>query len=856
MKRTAVARGLGSDLGRADGTSFALGKVAWRRCRVTLCVSIPFVHPNRHNSGFFRMLLRNPDGRKGVVRSRVRSKPLIMNPNLLKIRRLLPTCARLCALALLVAGSKSPAAIDGPPWDQLDVEEPPCEKPLTLNVGNDFFFEIANDLPGQSSYNDLVRLYQRKSWAALDERVLHFQETYPKSDLNEAVTYLIAQSLFERIDKPEATAVRRAEQATRNALLSYPQSKLAPVIYATAGAFWLKQRQYQKAISLFEGAKVSYPKSEVGCILNLGSGEGSFRLGSYSEALQKLELVVSRCHNFRLLTAANLRLIDTKAALGSGDVETEYEKVFERDASYVDRFYQSALFNVGELKYRRGLYNEARFYFDRFIKREKRGASCTPNAMKRLADISFVTGAPLEATAGLYLAVKDMAPASDVGRFCQLHALLLTLHLNKKAEHDRRIRLVDEEGNRIVDDSLRKRIFLEKGLALLNIGDFGALPYLAKMKKLPGMPLTVGPLADFVRSKMSRHLESSLGGPPNKSIAFIEQNWGTWFKYTLYESLIKGFYEIAATRQFAEQMDNGKVDEAFTTLKRWRDSDFWSAAGPSIEARDVVASNLLKGLFTETDAESKLSLALIQHPDVTHPFLSKEFQIVEVVAAAQIKNDERLVEYFQNANREIASVTRPVKPLTRAYLTLARVRALRELKRYDEAEAALAGTGYLAQYDSVIRERLALYEASGQIEEAYKAGRELWDKAPKSWRVDGIQKLRNLVLNGKLWQNGPEVLALARAQGLSGAEIVPFYFLAGKSQFETNKCRDAIPNLEMAIKLDPKFKERPEAQYRLGKCYLNEKKPQAARQEWDSVAKENDPFWSGLAKNELQLLDR
>ena len=116
-----------------------------------------------------------------------------------------------------------------------------------------------------------------------------------------------------------------------------------------------------------------------------------------------------------------------------------------------------------------------------------------PYALKRMADIAFQSGEDWEKVAGLYLAVHDRAPLTDVGRFSYIHALLLGLKTLPKVEHGRRMKVIDGEIDLIKDEAFRELAYLEKGLARLDAGERSAVDYLVRLNQRTAFNLEKGP---------------------------------------------------------------------------------------------------------------------------------------------------------------------------------------------------------------------------------------------------------------------------------------------------------------------------------------------------------------------------
>ena len=203
------------------------------------------------------------------------------------------------------------------------------------------------------------------------------------------------------------------------------------------------------------------------------------------------------------------------------------------------------------MKYLDRDYATAKFYFKEYMDNEGPDAQCVPYAVKRLADIAFRQNEPWEKVVGMYLAVRDKSPLTDVGRFSYIHALLLGLRTFPKVEYSRRMKIIDEQIDQIKDEAFRETAYLEKGLALLDTGERGALDYLVRLNERSSFDLQKGPIGTFVRQRLLEILQDEVsvavkGDPHRKkddSAIFgpLEEAFPIWLKGTPYENSARNF---------------------------------------------------------------------------------------------------------------------------------------------------------------------------------------------------------------------------------------------------------------------------------------------------------------------------
>ncbi|NBY20565.1 hypothetical protein EBQ74_10085 [bacterium] len=97
-----------------------------------------------------------------------------------------------------------------------------------VETAKETFTTIANDLPGRTEYNELVKTFHRGQWEKLDQGFDEFSSMFEDSPLREAVAFLRVESLFDRINEKDSPILPEAEKALRETLLLYPRSKLIP----------------------------------------------------------------------------------------------------------------------------------------------------------------------------------------------------------------------------------------------------------------------------------------------------------------------------------------------------------------------------------------------------------------------------------------------------------------------------------------------------------------------------------------------------------------------------------------------------------------------------------------------------
>jgi tetratricopeptide (TPR) repeat protein len=756
---------------------------------------------------------------------------------------------------------------------ELDAPQQYCEGSLSLSVATDYFYEISNDLPGREEYNALVALYRKKYWAELDHGIEVFEKTFERSPLREATVFLQAQSLFERAVPGDDAAANKAEKSWRAALLLYPKSTLAPVLAATAGDFLLRTGQFERALSVYRSAEDAFASASLSCVFRMGEAEAGFQLRDWAHTDQILRDLISGCRNFRLHTAALIRQAEGMLRRQDPGVAFAYEKILENDGGYVERFYPTAFFNLGEMKYQEGRYGEAKYYFSQYVKNERKDAPCIPGALKRQADIAAREQAPLETVAGKYLTVHEASPASDWGRFCYAHGLLITLNPVTRPELDRRMRIADDQVDAIKDGDIQTRVQLEKGLASLDWGELGALAYLTKIRESTHIDLQKGGLGRFIRAKIVSVAMEAMAKPEDPDggdpLIVFEGRYRDWLQGTPDDAWAQAFYAGIIEKRFQAQLTAGNRSAAVDALDHWRASPLWNQASPPAAQSTQIARAILSDLTQtaiaprpseaatkQADAVREAAVGYVKRAGSLKPFLGGPRAMALAFASFQAGDTAPLEPYLDKGGDLIAASAKQAGEPLASLTWLAAAQAWRRKGDFVSAEKALAS---VRADDLKVRrdwEWVGVLRDAGKLERALGVAEKLYGVVSGGDRNAVLAEMSGLVRDGSLWRKAASLLSLAEKAGVTGKAIAPYYYLAGRAAFEQANCRGSEKLYQSALLLDAAAPESPEALYRIGKCLVREKKWQAARDEYDKLIRLNDTFWSALAQNEIKLLSK
>lgn len=769
----------------------------------------------------------------------------------------------LCVFAF--AGKLSPPSFMS--LKQLDFDHDFCDGHADLGVGADTFVEIENPLRGTGEYNALIQKYQAKDYAGLEEGIGFFRKVHESSPLIEAVTFLEVQSKLDQLALGDDEGLKELEAKIRQTFLLYPKSTLTPIITTNLANYFLANGNYNRALSLYQLARNDYPFHRLSCVFLYGAAEANYLIRERGAAKRAFELVLQKCDNARFQVGAQARLLDLRRDEGEpvAKLETEYSKLYEKTGVPLSRFSPATLFNLAEMRYRRQQYPSSRFFLKEFLRYGARETACIPTAYKRLADIAMRSkDESLTDAIGKYFLVKDKFPKSEIGTFSQLHAYLLDFQKQPPAEQERRLRLVEAQIESITDRKLQTAIFLEKGLALLEIGQKNALEYLVRMNERTELNLQKGELAAFVREHLLKILEDEVKSVDTKTDSRrdrrvfepLETAYITWLKGSPFEARARQLYREMVLQRFDEALAQKNPASAVGKLKRWEESELSPGQRVDQPSRVHVGSKIAK-LFVDSLGEDQkpLSKLLQENEETLTAFFAPEFQGLWVAAALNTGDKERLEKALSKSKgRSISSVDKQLDKEVRSYLFLAYGQGYREVGKKKEAEESLKSVDSGPMALLAEKERMKLYQEGHENKKIVDLGVGLVKKLPAAEKKTYVQMMKEAVLDGKLWKNGANVLQAAVASEIEQKELASYYFLAGRSQYELGDCNSAIGTFNRAFTLNPDIPEKAEAKFRMGKCYFRLRDKERARKAWQEVEAMKDPFWTPLSANELRLV--
>jgi tetratricopeptide (TPR) repeat protein len=751
-----------------------------------------------------------------------------------------------------------------------ELKHPRCESQTLIETGKESFTTIANDLPGRTEYNELVKTFHQGQWEKLDQGMESFQSVFEDSPLREAVAFLRVESLFDRIDSSESPITVEAEKALRETLLLYPRSKLVPIIQATVGAFWLRNGLYAKSLALFVRAKEEYPFHSLSCLFQFGIGENNLLLHENEAATRSFKALIQKCNNPRLVTGATLRLIEMASDKSPKESAKKLEAIYQSESNIISRFYPEALYNIGENKYQKGEWVSAKFFLNEYLHNKRRDLFCSSYAQKRLADVAAKQKQPVQEVTGLYLTAYDQYPNTDIGKFSYVQAMLLAYPEKGRGEQERRTKVIDEKMAAIQDLNLRRLVAMNKGLALLEAGEKGAATYLVNATKSNPELLKTPEMADFVSSRLLKILKkeslATLREETNKEsyknedlFTPFEESYGLWFKGSNYEKEAKSFYVDLVEKRFAELGQKGKWGWGFELIEHWKQTDMWSNQDPPVSIKVSMGKILLDYLINQNpDKVNEIYKEVAENEELLAPFLGGDFYPIFLGTYLHTKDSSGISQWMKKTQsaRQIASVQSGLSIEEREFMVMKKAEALMYLKKFKESNELLKKISSKKFKDSAILLRIQALQNTKQYSEAYKIGQsnlsKIKDKESKS-RV--LASLVPIVNSAKMWVKAESLLQEAKKNKIEGKSLAPYLYMAGKAQSEEKNCKKTITYLSQAISIDVENSMANEAKFRLGKCYLKEKQKDLAKKHWQEVAESKDSFWAPLAKSEINLME-
>lgn len=759
----------------------------------------------------------------------------------------------LAATTLLAQASSNTILLK--PWLQLDEREPPCERPLSIRLGREAFFEIANPVLGQTEYNGLVDLYLRGRWDKLEFNLGVFLETFGTSPLKEAATFLGVQAAFDGASTEDEVAEHKGEKKLREAFLLYPKSEYGPLAYAASAEFFGRAGQATRLVSLYRTALEKFPGSKYTCALRLGLADGLFLLRDYAASETELKLVQKTCHNFRLSAAVEVRLTEIGVVKGESQPLPAFEALIEKHAPYIEQFHPEAMYHLGREYYARNDLATAKYYYEQFVRLDASDSICSAYARKRLADIAHQSGEQASDLLGKYLSVYEHSPQSDIGRFSRAHALLLTSEPGKIYDLKRRLNVIDDFADEISDERLRFRVYLEKGLAMLHAQDPRALDYLERLAERRVVDFKQGDLGNWIRDQIySGIANGTILGLTTKleteieALSRLDKLYTVWFQGTTDAAKIDELFRKRVASWLARTVENSGPPAVKTFIDRVSSMKLWSQVKWAPTDRRDITAGLLKWWLPKFGERAPL---LYTHLDTLSPLLGPEFHWVLNLAQAETRPESGIQTHGT------LTFTVPIPKSQEPYFQLAEAKLRAHAGQVDRALSLLEKVSFGKLGDISWSDPTALYLTAKRYRDGAEwAKRQLVDSRRTSQQKgEAFDSLIRFCDLGKLYVECSRVEHFAELLKLPQDKRKTASYVQGIALSHLGQWSQAVSTLDRLIPDKEAHPRKLEAIFRYGVCQSRLNRPEAARQAWTTVAGASDGFWSPLARNELNLSD-
>jgi TolA-binding protein len=737
-------------------------------------------------------------------------------------------------------------------WMELDAPHPYCERPVSLDLSADAYFPIANPVPEKDDFNAIVSTFRAREWAKFDVEIREFTFKYEKSALRQVLEFLKVNAAYERLSDNDEGGERKADYALRQALLLYPNSKLAPVAYAAAGQHLLRTEQYQRGLEVFRTARDKYAASEYTCLLESGVLEGSYMLQEWAELDASGEKILEKCTNFRIRALTRLRVAEANLLRGKPDAGDALEKAVAADNPFAERFVPTTLFNLGELRYQQKQYKAAEYFLDRYLKTSRDDASCGARAQKRLADIAYLQKEDIPKVAGKYLEVFDRYPRTDEGKFSRAHALFLSADLSKANELLRRLKWVEANVDSISQEMLRFRVYLEKGIVQWLAGDANVLEYLERLQHRKVVDLRQRAVGKLIRAQLVKYWSidklSNIESVAAADHVLKELEWD-------YDFWMKGYdLDDWATGRFAA-LGVSLVSELVAVDAKGALDLFQQLTVrplfPKQSLPNVVRAKLGEALLKwQLDAPEKSAVMLMSRHQQLSPILGPDYKVVgQLAQSVVVPKEMRQPSAVAETKLIIPKHASKDFQLATALVWIAQ-------GQFDSARSTLTRLAQGHREAMVDQALLNLDIKEEKWVDAYQRYRgHLSSKASVDYNRAQIESMARLCREKNLIVQSLEMPKIAQKFLASDPMVYELRLLSASAWMAQGKVDRAIDDLETFLAANLESKSNAEAHFRLGQALWKKQQKDAARDHWLKVLQQGDPVWAPLAQNELKLAD-
>lgn len=253
----------------------------------------------------------------------------------------------------------------------------------------------------------LERLFEKKRNLTFLQTADWFQEKYPKSQFNEMVAFMRAETLDRIFVESQAQVdFNRSLQAYREAIESFPKSPLAEKASLSIGIKLYREKDYLSSLRAFnqhiENKKINFSSTLSRDLASLGVALNFMQLQKFEDAKAELEKLKKLTSNPSIREEAAYRLGDIFVLNKKfADAVQEYVQAQKEFPSAQTRF-PNAFFNKAEAQFWLGNYRTSLESFREYVKQFPSDGHA-PLALTRIGENLEILGADRTRVLGSYL---------------------------------------------------------------------------------------------------------------------------------------------------------------------------------------------------------------------------------------------------------------------------------------------------------------------------------------------------------------------------------------------------------------------------------------------------------------------
>lgn len=337
----------------------------------------------------------------------------------------------------------------------------------------------------------------------------------------------------------------------------------------------------------------------------------------------------------------------------------------------------------------------------------------------------------------------------------------------------------------------------------------------------------------------------------------LNDDYVYWIMETSFEKRADSLYSRIQTDRFSEKINAGLVKNAGEVLTNWIQHPIYSFVKSEPKFQKKIGASLVGALINSEDPE-KLAFQMKKYFDVLDMGVDNDYHLLWLAVALRTEDKKKSKEIAGQIGeiRKDAKLDSDIPEEIREYLWLQVGRAMIQNNRFEDAEKAFQKVKNSKFKSIAMNELLTHYFKEETFEKAFDVLMARYQSLGSEKKKEGLNALKKVVQDGRLWTKGEEILKLAEDLKIEGPELASFLFLGGRANFGLSLYKNTINHLEKAIKLAPESKDVAEARFKLGKSLLQAKKSAQAVEVFRNLVDMDDSFYSPLAANELNLMEK